>query len=123
MANNILQFSLITVPQTIILTLLLWGLFRLLFRFQVSILFRRFSLFVGSVGQSLFEGNAAYFCYLAFNQTRVMFSFTWTDRIFLGYSLAIFFIVIIFCICFFFLISFHYQKTVGYFIYYYYRTF
>ena len=53
MANNILEFTLISIPQVVIISLVFWGVFRLLFNFQVSILFRRYSLFFGSVFQAL----------------------------------------------------------------------
>ena len=108
MANNILEFTLITAPQVVIITLVFWGVFKLLFNFQVSILFRRYSLFFGSVLQALLEGNVGYFTYLAFNQINIMFTFFWKDRIFIGYSTCIFFFIIIFSLCFFFLIALQY---------------
>ena len=76
-----------------------------------------------TVLQILIEGNVSFFTYIFFRQSFVSFSFNFTDKVFLGLSILIFFLVFLIGICFYFIFNEKYEKKMGYFIYCYYRSF
>jgi hypothetical protein len=81
---------------------------------------RRFCFWAGML-QILFEGNISYFTYLFFNQSKMLFFFTYRDKFIIGTSIVFFGFVIITTAWFFYLVNYLYEDNAKYFIYYFYR--
>lgn len=71
--------------------------FKLLFNYRVSILFRAFSSFI-YLSPLLLDGNLQYFFFLMFSQSRLMFSLNFRDKMFNLISLFSFFFIFLFSV-------------------------
>ena len=116
-------FLALTVPQTIILSLVFYCIFRILFNYKISTFFRRYSFLGATIIQSLVETNIVFFSYIFFRQTLVSFSFNFNDKLFLALSVCLFFFIMIGSFCYYFIGNLIYEKKFGYFIHCFYRCF
>ena len=117
----IFNFFIYTIPSNIILCLIFYWIFRALSKYKISILFRRYYFFTGTLLQILFEGNVAYFTFCCFNHLGQAFSFRFSDKLSLLFTIAFLFILLILSLTLYFFIGKLYQKQSSYFIYCLYR--
>ena len=104
MVKNLFKFLVFTIPQTFVFISVCFRLFMYCINYRFSVYLRRFC-FGCCFLQIIFENNIAYFTYIFVNQTKILFAFNFTDKVFLAISVMIFFVVFLFGICFFFLLS------------------
>ena len=120
-ARSVGLFSVLTVPQMLILCLVLWRIFLCIKNFKWSVYLRRYC-FTPNYVQIVLEPNISYFTYLFFNQTKNFFAFNFWDKISLAFSVVFMMIVLLCSICFFILVNEFYEKKSGYFLHNFYRT-
>ena len=122
-ARGVFPFTVLTIVPTIVINVILYFIFKLLFKYKISVYFRRYYFLIPCLLQGLIEGNIQYFTYLFFRQSFVVFSFKFTDKIFIVLSVLFFFVILMVTCCFYFLFNYSLKKKFGYFIYCFYRTF
>ena len=103
--RSVTIFSLLTIPQTLALCLILKCIFELIRGHKISVFLRRYSFFLPNFLQIVLEPNISYFTYLFFNQAKIFFSFRFSDKIFLTFAVVFEFCVIMFSICFYYYIN------------------
>ena len=112
----------LTVPQTILICLIMLLLFRFIRNYEISVFIRRYCFF-SNFFQIVLEPNIGFFTFIFFNQTKMFFSFAFLDKFWLCISVMVWGIVLLFCFCFYFLTDYLYKVQAGYFLHHYYRTF
>ena len=117
----IFSFFIYTVPSNLLICFICYWIFKAIYKFKVSILFRRYYFFTGTIIQILFEGNISYFTFCCFNHLGHSFSFSFADKLSLLFTVMFLFIVLMLSISFYFLIGHLYKKLSSYFIYCFYR--
>ena len=85
--RSVTIFSLLTLPQMIILCLILKFIFDRIREHKLSIFFRRYS-FIPNFFQIVLEPNISYFTYLFFNQAKIFFAFRFGDKLFLAFAVV-----------------------------------
>ena len=115
--GNVYLFLMLTIPQTIAIALILRCIFLKIWESPFSIYLRKFYFLPPTILQALFEGNLAYFTYLAFNKLfNASFSFAFVDKVDMALSVVLLFLCMVYSFSFFFLISHFYKKQAGYYL-------
>ena len=83
-------FFVYTIPENILLGLVLYFLFIILSKYKASQSIRKFYFFKTSLLQTLIEGNVAYFVYVCFGHLSTSFSFRFFDK--MSLVLTVFFL-------------------------------
>ena len=115
------SFFIYTVPQNIVICLIFYLLFRLTSKYKISVYFRKFYFIKSALIQTLIEGNVCYFCYVCLSHLSTPFSFQFGDKLSLGFTVVFFWVILMFCFLFYFLITRYLKKKAGYFLSYVYR--
>ena len=119
----IFSFLIFGVPPILVATLFFRGIFKCLFKYQISVYLRRYFFILPCLLQGLIEGNIGFFTYVFFRQAFLAFSFKFADKLAIVMAVMFFFGVVMVACCFFLIFNHLLKKKIGYFIYCFYRTF
>lgn len=109
------------VPLTILISLFLYLIFRLLSKYQISKYVRKYYFIKTVIPLLLIEGNMVYFTYISFGHLCLAFSFTWRDKLALVFTTLFFGLVVILAFSFYSLLGEFLKQKTGYFLNCYYR--
>lgn len=121
MIKAVFPFFIYTIPSNTLVCLILYFLFNILRKYKISQYLRKFYFFKSVLFQTLIEGNVIYFVYVCLGHLSTPFHFRFGDKMSLSFTLAFFWIVIMFTFTFYILIGSFLKKQASYFIYCYYR--
>lgn len=113
--DSLAEFLCINIPFTILTFFLLNRLFYCLFSHPFSAYLRTFS-FWGFLAQMLLEGNLEYFAFLAANNSKYMFVWSFPQKLHLVAFVVGFYFVFLGAVGSFFLFAYFYKKLVKYFL-------
>jgi len=102
-------------PFTLLNIYLFYQIFELLFRYKISIFFRKYSLFA-IIFFAAFEGNIEQFAFDIFMEFKYFFSASFIHKIANVVILLILFVMLIFSVSSLLWLKFHYKKLVKYFL-------
>ena len=101
--------SFYSLPSTLLVSLILMGLFYLTFDYRISRYFRPYSLFF-TFYVLTFENDISYLSFLSFSNAMNLFSYKFQDKIGHIIWVFVFFLLILFCVGGFFLSRILYKK-------------
>ena len=115
--RGIFPIAIFVVIPTLCISFVLRRVFLCFFEYKFSVHIRRYFFISCELLQTLIEPNIAFLTYLLCRQSFLSFSFNFADKISLTVSLLLFFPVLIFACCFYFMFNRQLKKKFGYFIY------
>ena len=98
-----------------------YQIFKAIYKYKASTIFRRYYFFGPAFLQIIFEGNIAYFTFCCFNHLTNAFSFRFADKLSLLFTIMFLFILLLLSVCFYLCIGKLLEKKSCYFIYSFYR--
>lgn len=100
----IFPYFIYTVPQIVLLCILMFVISYFFKRWEVTKAFRRYSFFWWNLWSTLVEGNLAYFSYISFSNLQLPFSFTPSDKASLFFTLLFLFFLVAYVLLYYVLL-------------------
>ena len=116
LGDALIPYIIYTIPQNIFICILLYGIFRLIQKYQISLWIRPFYFLKEIIAKILIEENLAYFTYICFGTVQTSFSFCFQDKFYIIFTTIFLFILCIFCLTFYFFLKQYLKKKSQYFI-------
>lgn len=105
-----------TIPQTLITCSIFYVIFHMIKNYKISRLFRQFSFFKANLFKLLLEENIAYFSYICLGNMTELHSFDSNSKWFNLFSIMALFIIVTYCVIFYFIIGKYLGKRTSYFV-------